>query len=289
MILALALAALAVVLCAAAWWGANVVFHPPKMLRTLARPGDFSLPYSAVEFSTFDGPKLKGWLIPAARETDRTVMLVHGWGDNKGDVLERFHWLRESFNLFLFDSRAHGESGGPLSTIGHLEAVDVDAALACLRAERPAWAERLGFCGYSMGASMAVHAMARDLGVRCAVLESPFRSFNDVVARFAWNHYRLPRFPLVYMILAVIRLRLGTDPEPSSPIYHVARLAPRPVLFIAGSEDRLMPEADVRALHAAAGEPKELWVIAGARHGKCHEVAGEDYPRKIREFFDKNL
>ena len=89
--------------------------------------------------------------------------------------------------------------------------------------------------------------------------------------------------------LQLIRLRLGRDPEPFSPVYHVAKLAPRPVLIISGENDRLMPIDEVRALHDAADEPKELWVIPGAEHGGCQEVAGAEYDRRIREFFAKNL
>ena len=47
--------------------------------------------------------------------------------------------------------------------------------------------------------------------------------------------------------------------------------------------------AQVRALYAAAREPKELWMIPGASHGKCRELAGAEYDRRIMEFFIKTL
>lgn len=283
------LAVLAAALLAFAWWGAGIVFHPPKKSALAVWPESFGLRYERVSFRTGDGLMLRGWLIPAERPTDRTVLVCHGWGDNKGMVLERARALAPSFNLLFFDSRSHGESEGRLSTIGHLEARDFDAALGFLEKRDPAWARRLGVLGISMGAAMAVYGMARHPSLRCAVLESPFRSFETVVRQFAWNKFRLPRRPFVSLVLLMIRLRLGEDPEPASPARHIRAFGERPALFIAGEEDRLMPLPEVRALYDAAPGPKELWVVPGARHGQCLDAAPEEYRRRVREFFEKNL
>ena len=50
-----------------------------------------------------------------------------------------------------------------------------------------------------------------------------------------------------------------------------------------------MTPDDVRALYAAAREPKELWMIPEASHGKCRELAGPEYDRRLMEFFIKTL
>ncbi len=42
-------------------------------------------------------------------------------------------------------------------------------------------------------------------------------------------------------------------------------------------------------LHAAAGEPKELWIIPGADHGGTLAAAGGEYEKRVGEFFDKYL
>ena len=273
----------------AAWWGSNIVFHPPRMLKLEIFPDRYNLTYEPVEFRTSDGFTLKGWLIPAAATTDRTIVLFHGWGDNKGDLLQHTWFLSEKFNLFYFDSRHHGDSEGPLSTLGGLEARDTDAAFEFLLRHRPAWTAKLGVFGLSMGASLAVWAASHHAEVRSAVLEAPFPSFNGVITQFTCNEYNLPYFPFAWIALAVIRFRLGQDHEPFSPLYHIASVAPRPVFFIAGEEDALMPLPAVRRLHEAAGQPKELWVVAGARHGKCEETAGAEYHRRLLAFFDKTL
>jgi pimeloyl-ACP methyl ester carboxylesterase len=281
--------AVVLVVFAACWWGANIVFHPPELLSDLLRPEELDIPYETVEFTTEDGVLLRAWAIRAEAPTDATIVFCHGWGDNKGDMLRRFHMLRKGFNLFFLDTRAHGESAGEHSSIGYLESIDFDAAMRILKERHPNWVKRLGICGLSMGASVAIHAMARHPEIRCGVLESPFRSFNEVVRQFCQNKFKLPYFPFVWLTLAIIRWRLGTDPEPYSPVYHVESVAPRPVFYISGEQDALMPLSEVRALYERNGQPKELWVVPEATHGRCQEVAGEEYDRRVRAFFEEHL
>lgn len=283
----------AVLLCAAVfaacWWGSNVVFHPPRMLPNAVFPEQFSLPYEKVSFRTEDGLTLRGWVIPAAKATDRTIFMCHGWGDNKGDLLRRFHFLAKSANLFLFDSRHHGESDGDISTIGCLEARDFKAALDWFRANHPAWTRRLGLLGLSMGAAMGIRGMAVHGGFRCALLESPFRSFNRVVHQFCTNAYSLPYIPFVWLTLAIIRWRVGEDPEPYSPVRYGPEVPAVPLLFIAGDKDALMPLEEVRGMHDACPGPKELWVVPEGTHGRNQEAAPEEYERRVAAFFEANL
>ena len=50
------------------------------------------------------------------------------------------------------------------------------------------------------------------------------------------------------------------------PVGHVARFAPRPILFVNASQDETVPREASEALYAAAGHPKEiLWFEGGHR------------------------
>jgi fermentation-respiration switch protein FrsA (DUF1100 family) len=44
-----------------------------------------------------------------------------------------------------------------------------------------------------------------------------------------------------------------------------------------------------RRLFNMAREPKEFWLIPGANHNQGPHVAGQEYSRRVREFFDKYL
>ena len=60
---------------------------------------------------------------------------------------------------------------------------------------------------------------------------------------------------------AVVGWGLALLLMPLEPTRYVARIAPRPVLMVNGTEDSLIPRANVDALFGAAREPKEiLWM-----------------------------
>ncbi|MBI5240277.1 MAG: alpha/beta hydrolase [Elusimicrobia bacterium] len=290
--LAVVALSLAVIALGIGWWGAGIILHPPKMSALAVFPEQFGLAYEKVSFQTSDGLTLKGWFLPSPTGDGRTLLMCHGWGDNKGELLSGTHFLNSAcgFNLLYFDNRSHGESGGDITTIGCLEVMDFHAAMAFLRSQKPQCLERLGVFGLSMGAAVAAMAVPAHPEVKAVVMESPFTTYRQVTRRWAWNNLRIPYFPLMMIVLWMLRLRVGReDVDEYSPIRFISRVAPRPVLFISGAEDRLMPPSDVRALFSAAREPKELWLIPGASHGKCRELAGTDYDRRITEFFARTL
>ena len=56
----------------------------------------------------------------------------------------------------------------------------------------------------------------------------------------------------------------GMGPESIDPARHIARFAPRPVLFVNATRDERIPRDRAECLHAAAGDPKEvLWFDCG--------------------------
>jgi pimeloyl-ACP methyl ester carboxylesterase len=277
---------------AACWWGAGVILHPPAMSPMWIFPEQFGLRYEKLSFKTRDGLELKGWFLPSPRGDKRTILMCHGWGDNKGELLKQTYFLNENagFNLLYFDFRSHGESEGEITTIGGLETIDFDAAVKWLRESKPEFADRVGVFGLSMGAAVTCASMARHPDLRCAVVESPFSDYRGVIERWAWNHLRVPRFPLISITLWMLRRRVGDSMiDDFNPVEAVGRIAPRPLLIIGGTNDRLMPPEDVRRMHAAAGEPKQLWMVQDAYHAKCREAAGMEYDARVGGFFERHL
>jgi dienelactone hydrolase len=58
----------------------------------------------------------------------------------------------------------------------------------------------------------------------------------------------------------------GFGSERSDPVQHVARFAPRPLLFVNATRDQTVSRASTEALYEAAAEPKQiLWFDAGHR------------------------
>ena len=76
-----------------------------------ATPADLGIGYEDVTFTTEDGVTLSGWLIPAARKTRASVVLMHGYSWNRLPWLAGFvPWLQRRYNVLQFDFRGHGSS-----------------------------------------------------------------------------------------------------------------------------------------------------------------------------------
>ncbi len=288
LVLALFLALGTVYFCMRA---AKKVLHPVSKRKPLdAWPDQFGLPYENVYFKTDDKVQIKGWFIPCEEYSNKTIILMHGWGMNRSDILKNTYFLRDlGFNLLYFDFRALGESGGKTSSIGYLEIKDASAAVRFLKETRPQFCEKIGLYGLSMGGMVAICEAAHNPEIACVVAEASYYSFRRVVSRWAWVHHKVPYFPLIPIILHYIRKNLGVNPERYSPKYNIPKIAPRPVLIVHGRYDNLVPAAQAKMLFKKAGEPKEIWLVPGAKHNKCAEVGGFEYKQRLADFYRQYL
>lgn len=284
----LAGAAIAAAALGAAYYGARLVLTGDGCVPLKVRPERFGLAYEAVEFRTGDGLTLKGWFVPS-RDSGRTILVCHGWGSNKGEVLEQTHRLSRDFNLLYFDFRRCGESEGDILSVGHLELRDFEAAVDFLKEKKPAAAGSLGLFGLSMGAMVGLVGLTRRAGFKAAVVESPFSSHNQAVARYARVKRGIPYYPLLPLAFYWIRRRLGTDPEQSSPERALPLVEGTPILGIFGEKDPLVTPGEGRRLFDRIAGPKELWVVPGAGHGECAPTAGPAYEAKLGDFFRRHL
>jgi len=283
-------AALALVAAGAVIWG---VASSNLILKNERSPLDFSPESFGREFETFtvltdDEVRVEGWLVRCKRPSESLIVVMHGWGANRADVLPSTLFLGESYNLAYFDFRNHGRSGGNVTSLGCLEIKDFESVVRYLLDERGPLAQKLGVFGFSMGGSIALAGAPGIPEIRAVVAESPFSSFNDTVERFAGLFYGIPRW-VTPLTLLFARIRLGFDPETCSPIRRVAAISPRPVFLIQSGNDLRMPPSEGKKLFEAAGEPKELWTVPESDHGEASEKSPEEYRKRILSFYEKWL
>ena len=96
---------------------------PHKFISNIT-PSEFNLRYESVKLVTEDSIKLDAWYVPAANETKKTIIVLHGYPFDKGNVLPAVVFLHEKFNLLLLDFRYLGRSGGRYSSVGYHEQKD---------------------------------------------------------------------------------------------------------------------------------------------------------------------
>lgn len=255
-------------------------------------PSVYKADYDGVTFTTEDGVALKGWFVKPARSRHRSpaIIICHGVGANKSDFTDlAAAFARRGFYVLLFDFRGHGESGGSRTSLGYHEQKDVVAALNFLRQKNEIDGKRLGIYGFSMGGATAILAAANTKAFSAIVVDSAFTSLRDQARDAITGFYHLPSFPFLQLSVLGYELYFQTGVDAVSPVLAIGKLAPAPILIIAGDGDKLIPVTNGRKLFAAALEPKELWIIPGVDHGGTIAAAGSGYEKRVGEFFDKHL
>jgi dipeptidyl aminopeptidase/acylaminoacyl peptidase len=265
--------------------------HPPKYPLHIP-PSEYRADFEVVSFTSEDGISLKGWLVKPDKPKPKypAIIICHGVGANKSDFTELAVSLsRRGYFVLLFDFRAHGESSGSRTSLGYHEQKDIVAALGFLKGRPEINTKRIGIYGFSMGGSTAILSAANTGAFAAVVVDSAFTSLRDQARDAITGFYHLPALPFFRLSILGYELYFQTRVDKISPVSVIFKIAPAPVLIIAGEGDRLIPADNGRKLYAAAREPKEIWIIPGADHGATLAAAGSAYEKRIAGFFDKNL
>ena len=229
------------------------------------------------------GSQIAAWF--SRQENARaTIILLHPIRGSRKSMVERALLLRQhGYSTLLIDLQAHGESPGEHITMGHLERLDVQAAVRFLRDESPE--QKIGVIGWSLGGASALLA---DLNVDAMILESVFPTFrravhNRVQMRLGFLHYAIA--PLLWL---QFRPRLGISVSQLRPLDHIASLQ-CPVLIAAGDVDQRCTVEESRELFEHAKEPKHWLLFEGARHEDLFRFDQETYSKSVLQFLDESL
>ncbi len=290
----------------------TVVRFAPIVTRNLQRPPIFQPPRldpvpggEDCSFETEDGLQLAGTYFKtnAPSRAGVVVFCPEFLSDRWSFLSYGQELLDEGYDLFSFDFRNHGESQSehdyePLPWISDREAIDLRAALAHVLARPDADPAGLALFGISRGGSTALCVAADEPRVWAVVTDGAFPTRGTLrVYMCRWAEVYLPwkwlaRNVPMWVIDVVWwfshhqsqnRLnRRFLDVEGAVP-----RLAPRPWFMIHGGRDTYIPPSVAQDLFARAGDPKQSWVVPGARHNRCKEIQPEEYTSRLLAFLTR--
>jgi fermentation-respiration switch protein FrsA (DUF1100 family) len=267
----------------------------------LSSPVELGFPEAEeISFVATGGVRLIGWFIPSV--TDQVIVLVHGiysnaWDCQAPDVVRAYQ--DEGFNVFLFDSRGQGRSGGTLG-LAWAERQDVRAAVD-LMLDRGFRGGSIGVHGTSYGAATTILAAADIPEIGAIVVDSAFADVQDVmlgeVSRrtgftAAWAQLLSPGLGFM------VQRRLGTDLDEISPERAIAAISPRPILLVHGEDDLIVPARSMQRLSAAAGPNATAWILPERHHAEGVRLAPDcetpsplrtTFLLRITEFFRQHL
>lgn len=281
--------ALAVLVVGTAVWGSGLLMRPPWMAKTRQLGPDpksaFGIEYEDVQFAAAGGAMLRGWFV-AGKSKSAGVVTVHGAGANRSEFMPEMKMLHDAgYPVLMFDCEGQGMSDGRrIITLGARERRDVEAGVSWMKHERGI--QRAAVFGCSQGAASSIEAAADDPQIDGVIAEASFLEPVEVLD-FDVSHVRPDLSPwFVHFMDQIAVWRMGASATPG-PIDIVGRIAPRPVLLMQGGADRMVPPHDVQALYDRAGEPRQLWIGAGAHHCGLRALYPDEYRDRVMNFLRK--
>jgi len=239
-----------------------MIFYPYKKL--VATPADWQLTFEEVTMNTEDGVGLHGWYLPH-KDAKRVLLFFHGNGGNishRGDSLAIFHRL--AFNVFIFDYRGYGQSGGRPSEAGLHK--DAQAAWQYLTHQRGLVAQDIILFGRSLGGAVAAR-LAAEVQPGALILESTFSSARDMAQSL---------FPLMSHIL-VMRYDFKTST-------HIKQVH-CPVMVVHSPDDDIIPFHLGQKVYAAANQPKFFTSLKGD-HNSGFLASQPGYEQDLARFME---
>ena len=232
--------------------------------RRLMPRRDPQLPFEEFYLRTADGVSLQVRHLPGG--DGGAVIVAHPavTGQRYAPLVDMAEMLTEHFDVFTFDFRGHGGSGGRMGLNLEEPLEDLRTVVSMLRSSGYTW---IGAVGFSLGGMCAfLHtALSGGLDAVAAVGVPPL--LPDIEPYRRW----LPAWSLFLRFLGA-RFK-GVDPGGPQPMDVAADFPDIPLLIIHGGREAFYSREDLERMLEILGKKAEFWVIDGAAHT---ELAGHE-------------
>jgi dipeptidyl aminopeptidase/acylaminoacyl peptidase len=236
---------------------------------------------------TSDGVTLRGWYLPTS-EHRRLIVLVHGMWSSWLEMAALGRDLHyRGYAVLLFDLRGHGQSDPSRLTLGRRERRDIRAVMGWAASEGFT-DDRIGWLGYSMGASTLLLEAASNPRIQVVVMDSPYGDLPDVLKTQLSKHSHLPSW-FNPGILTAARWVYGVRTEDLVPIKAARSWGNRPLLLIHGESDSIVPVGQAVQLAQAAGASCMTMTLPGVEHVGAYNSDPQGYVGLIEAFFQDHL
>lgn len=260
---------------------ANSLFYFPDSINyepRLQRP----IPHEDVWMRSTDGASLFGWWLKAQGEPKATVVFLHGNAQNLTSHAAYVDWLPAAgYNVLIVDYRGYGLSVGTPTRKGVLADAKIAYDYALARAD--ATPDRMILFGMSLGGANALTLAGREKlpGLQAVVADSAFSNYGRI------GREKLLKIPVLGYVLwpfSPLMVSSGLSPDQT-----VEKIAPIPLLLIAGDKDEVVPSSHSERLYEKAGEPKLIWRLHGAAHTEALGRYRASVVPRLLMFFDYAL
>jgi uncharacterized protein len=237
------------------------------------------------EYSTIrllSNKEIECWYIET-ENAKGTVILFHGYSSAKSSMLEHAELFQTlGYNTFLVDFMGSGGSGGNRTTIGYIEAKQVQSAFQFINNSTNT--SKIYLYGASMGA-VAIMKAIRDNQINPdgIIIESPFGSmYQSVKTRF--RIMKVPSFPAAAFLTFWGGLQNGFWAFSHKPTEY-AKSIQIPTLLIYGAQDINVSRQEIDEIYLNLNGAKMLSVFEDAGHTNIISDYNEKFTKDLKLFF----
>ena len=251
---------------------AYYIFRPERIISST--PAEYQLPFEDIYVSVNDEngkrERIHAWWIPAEQPGDRCLLYLHGSALNiAANISHARRFQRLGFSVFLVSYRGYGKSDGMFPSETTIYS-DARAAWSYLTEQKGIDPGSILIYGHSLGGAVAIELATNHPEAGGLIIEAAFTSIADMAREIP--KYRL--FPLEL----IVHQRFES-------IKKVGRLQV-PVLYLHGTDDRLVPPEMSRDLFSQTASAKQLKFINGGGHNNSAVVGGDEYLQAVENFID---
>ncbi len=240
-----------------------------------------------LSFTLDDGYLINGTFIKAPKESNKYIILTHGFRYSRLGGVKYIEIFRErNFNIYLYDLRNHGmnEPGG-IITMGEKEHKDLIQIIDKMYQK---FGDNiiLGLHGESLGAFSSIMASSyREDKIKFVIEDCGYSYTRD---ELIYQLKRQMKMPVAFYNLvskkAKRKYNLHFDEMDLKPLLKKTAI---PMLFFHGKNDTFTPPRMAEELYNAHNGIKKICLIDGAEHAQSVVTDFQLYKDTVNDFFDE--
>jgi len=203
-------------------------------------------------------------------------------------------FVHHGFAVLTFDLRAVNKSKHAPESLGYYEQRDVLGAVDFLQSGTLPYPQ-LGHpqaivgWGISMGAATLLLAAAQEPAIQAVVSDCAYGDVTSLLKMALPHQVKVPSL-FALGIFEASQAIYGVNLAAVRPVDVVKNLAPRPVFFIHGDNDQVVPPAQMDLLAQAArstpGAHVQTWMVTGGvGHAQSFLKMGDVYINRVVNFY----
>lgn len=250
------------------------------------------VPKEKVSVKSDEGFSLKAYYIEAPNKSNKTAIIIHGIRGSKtaypnGAAAKIFY--DQGYNLLIPDNRSHGESEGKYIGFGWLDRKDylhwIDLIIKQNGPE-----SKIVVWGISMGGATTMMLSGEKLPeqVKAFVEDCGYSNMEEELTLQAKRLYHLPKWPTVPTLSMMSKIFAGYTYSEADAVKQLSNNK-RPMLFIHGTKDSLIPIYMMDKIYNATQGYKQKLAIEGAGHLQSIEKNYDLYKSTVKKFLEEQV